>query len=256
MMLMKASLALTLCLLGSGVAQDAKQELQSIQKELDQEFKELSKATKELQDEGAVGALYEEFQQKILPEFGERFAKVARANKGTVEALDAWTKVLGLVSQGMGGSLPGEALSALTTDHLQSETLGNVAANLRFSAPMIGEEKVLLALRKIAQGSPHRKVQATALYSLAAVLGEERAPDDPRLAEAKKVLAELASYDDVESPDGRSYAKSAAALLFSFENLSPGRPCPDFHAVDAEGASFKLSDYRGKVVLVDFWGFW
>ena len=44
--------------------------------------------------------------------------------------------------------------------------------------------------------------------------------------------------------------------MFALENLVVGKACPDFGAVDAEGASFKLSDYKGKVVLVDFWGFW
>ncbi len=35
-----------------------------------------------------------------------------------------------------------------------------------------------------------------------------------------------------------------------------GNLAPDFEAKDVEGQSFKLSDYRGKVVLLDFWGFW
>jgi len=254
--MMRATLALALCMLGAVAVQDAKQELQAIQKELEQESKELLKAAKELGDESKANALYEEFREKILPEFGERFAKLARANQGGDAALDAWTKVLSLVPQGLTGTLPVEALSALTRDHLQSEALGNVADNLRYWAPMIGEEKALQALRKIAADSPHRKVQAAALLSLATVLSDQRKPDDPRLAEAKKVFAQLAGYDDVNGPDGRSYAAASAALVFALENLSPGRPCPDFHATDAEGAAFKLSDYKGKVVLVDFWGFW
>jgi len=35
-----------------------------------------------------------------------------------------------------------------------------------------------------------------------------------------------------------------------------GRPAPDFEAVDLDGKAFKLSDYRGKVVLIDFWATW
>jgi peroxiredoxin len=31
---------------------------------------------------------------------------------------------------------------------------------------------------------------------------------------------------------------------------------PDFESVDQDGVAFKLSDYRGKVIVVDFWGFW
>jgi thiol-disulfide isomerase/thioredoxin len=35
--------------------------------------------------------------------------------------------------------------------------------------------------------------------------------------------------------------------------LSKGRPAPNIHGFDADGQSFQLSDYRGKVVLLDFW---
>ena len=35
-----------------------------------------------------------------------------------------------------------------------------------------------------------------------------------------------------------------------------GEAAPDISGVDIDGKEFKLSDYRGKVVLLDFWGFW
>jgi uncharacterized GH25 family protein len=39
-------------------------------------------------------------------------------------------------------------------------------------------------------------------------------------------------------------------------SLSPGKPAPEIQGKDVEGATFKLSEYRGKVVLIDFWGDW
>lgn len=37
---------------------------------------------------------------------------------------------------------------------------------------------------------------------------------------------------------------------------SPRKPAPDFTIQDASGTQFKLSGYRGKVVLLDFWATW
>ena len=35
-----------------------------------------------------------------------------------------------------------------------------------------------------------------------------------------------------------------------------GQPAPEIDAEDLNGQVFKLSDYRGKVVLVSFWADW
>jgi cytochrome oxidase Cu insertion factor (SCO1/SenC/PrrC family) len=37
------------------------------------------------------------------------------------------------------------------------------------------------------------------------------------------------------------------------EGVTEGKRAPEIVGVDADGVSFKLSDYRGKVVLLDFW---
>lgn len=44
-----------------------------------------------------------------------------------------------------------------------------------------------------------------------------------------------------------------AGCLTTNTGLSPGRPAPNIRGVDADEKSFQLSDYRGKVVLLDFW---
>ena len=38
--------------------------------------------------------------------------------------------------------------------------------------------------------------------------------------------------------------------------LAIGEVAPEIEAEDIAGVKFKLSDYRGKVVVLDFWGDW
>lgn len=40
------------------------------------------------------------------------------------------------------------------------------------------------------------------------------------------------------------------------EDLAIGKIAPEIEGTDVNGMPFKLSDYRGKVVLLDFWGDW
>src|SRR5246127_5600060 len=42
----------------------------------------------------------------------------------------------------------------------------------------------------------------------------------------------------------------------SADNASSGKPAPDFTLKDLDGKNVELSQYRGKVVLVNFWATW
>jgi len=42
-------------------------------------------------------------------------------------------------------------------------------------------------------------------------------------------------------------------LLFE---VNSRKPAPDFTLTDSKGASIKLSNYKGRVVLLDFWATW
>ena len=46
----------------------------------------------------------------------------------------------------------------------------------------------------------------------------------------------------------------AQAKKHSPEDLAIGKLAPEISGVDVDGRKFKLSDYRGKVVVLDFWG--
>lgn len=52
------------------------------------------------------------------------------------------------------------------------------------------------------------------------------------------------------------YNAAVLAVLDKAMALRPGRPAPDFTLKDLEGQPVSLSQFRGKVVLVDFWASW
>jgi len=85
--------------------------------------------------------------------------------------------------------------------------------------------------------------------------------DPDKLAkEAEAVFEEAAAkYGDVvlSSYIGHpTVGDQAAGELFVIRNLSIGKTAPDIVGDDLDGKPFKLSDYRGKVVVLDFWGNW
>ncbi len=63
-----------------------------------------------------------------------------------------------------------------------------------------------------------------------------------------------------EFPDGKHYrgtlGQAAESALFEMQNLAIGKPAPEIVGEDLNGKPMKLSDYRGKVVVLDFWGDW
>jgi peroxiredoxin len=76
------------------------------------------------------------------------------------------------------------------------------------------------------------------------------------LDEASKLFEEvLASYRDV-TVRGVKLGEPAAAMLFELHNVSEGCQAPEIEGKDADGATFKLSDYRGLAVVLVFWGSW
>jgi hypothetical protein len=54
----------------------------------------------------------------------------------------------------------------------------------------------------------------------------------------------------------RSVRGPAGATVALAGGPAVGQVAPEIEGVDLGGVPFKLSDYRGKVVVLDFWGNW
>jgi hypothetical protein len=175
-----------------------------------------------------------------------------------------------------------KAFELIQRDHIRSDKLGPLCQ--RVSYGLCKEYETFL--RAVLAQNPHKKVQATACLSLGHFLNNrlqrlDLCNEQPELAQefaglyGKEYLAELGrqdretaiqeietifeqaaeKYSDVNLPDGGTVAERAKVELFEIRNLSVGKQAPDIEGEDQDGKRFKLSDYRGKVVLLDFWSY-
>jgi hypothetical protein len=174
----------------------------------------------------------------------------------------------------------GRAFALLERDHVRSEKLGPTCE--RISSGFCKEYETFL--RAVLEKNPHRDVQAQACLALAHFLNNRlqrldlvrqqpalarefedlfgkdyladlQRQDRTRAAGEAEALLERAAqrYGDVKLPDGSTVGEKAGAELFELRHLAVGKPAPEIEGVDQDGTPFKLSDYRGKVVLLDFW---
>ena len=164
-------------------------------------------------------------------------------------------------------------------DHLLSEKLGPVVDRMRYGYRMEYEECLSTVLEK----NPHHEVQALTCLALAQFLNDklrvlQLAEDRPQLTECYDIVfgkdylsklqrlgrADLAArieklferavneYGDVKFRAG-TVGDTAKSELYDIRHLAIGRVAPNIEGKDQDGAKFKLSDYRGKVVLLYFW---
>lgn len=69
-------------------------------------------------------------------------------------------------------------------------------------------------------------------------------------------LNELKDLYDALTPEVKSYAEDAAKEIAAQEAVQSGKPAPDLIGINPDGQEIKLSDLKGKTVLIDFWATW
>ncbi len=126
------------------------------------------------------------------------------------------------------------------------------------------QDKALSMLRTFAEKGPDKTVQAHAAFHVGEQV-KQQYDDSNQTSEAGKKLAleaealfgrtvkQLAGAGDARS---KEVVKAAEKQLFELQNLVVGKMAPDIEGTDADGKKLRLSDYRGKVVVLDFWASW
>jgi len=168
----------------------------------------------------------------------------------------------------------------LVRDHLRSDKIGLVCERMRYGIRRDYES----ALRAILESNPHEDIQGIACLALAELLNTRALKlgllqGRPELAQrfeqllgaedfaglqkqgrsqlAREVEATLekaiAKYGGVKLPYGGTVGETAGTELAEIRNLAIGKEALELEGQDQDARRFKLSDYRGKVVLLYFW---
>ncbi len=224
--------------------------------------------------------------------YEKRALKLAQENPKEPFAVDALLWVLKRGWQPNGGILmattqpfgesASKALELLAKDYATDKRVGEIVESLGL-APPAADQFLLAVLDK----NLDRNVKARACLSLAsryknqaelaqinstqrtvAPSQEEREQFARRIAksreEANRKYEASANYfertikefGDAPCGDRWTMGEYAKGLLFEVRNLVVGKTAPEVEGEDIQGQKLKLGDYRGQVVLLDFywWG--
>jgi peroxiredoxin len=125
--------------------------------------------------------------------------------------------------------------------------LGQVYSSIGRNDDAVRHVKTYLA----AEGRKDPKEETTALYVLANIHINREDFD-----EAEKVLKQIVGSGDQVDPRAAQMASRELARLGTLRRLVIGAEAVPFSAKSTSGADISLEDYRGKVVLIDFWASW
>jgi thiol-disulfide isomerase/thioredoxin len=199
--------------------------------------------------------------------FSARFRALAQREAGSAEGLTALTWIVGHVREANGFMANPRltddarwALRQLTEHYLKDPEIGaavETAGGLRF---MVGPEAVELVelFERVGQAHPDKEIRAFALFQLGALYCYDRGErtDATRDRAADRRRGEDFLRKTVKDYPGTYGSECAAPCLFEIEYLQVGHAAPDAESVDVNGDPIRLSQFRGKVIVLDFWGFW
>jgi hypothetical protein len=180
----------------------------------------------------------------------ESFAKQALAEAQQRSGDDAVPLYCQAVIYGGKSDTAKSAFAALREQHVRSAQLTMLLESGGIIARALGPADAASFLEQVIAENQDNAARAWAMYWRSMQLNGRNAPEAD-LKRAKELAAQAETL-----AAGTLLAAKIAAPRFEKERLQIGMVAPDIEGVDTDGTAFKLSDYRGKVVVLDYWGFW
>ncbi len=114
-------------------------------------------------------------------------------------------------------------------------------------------------LRAVMEKNPSQDAKGLACFTLARALmmqNRRAKADSPQLKEVLALMKRVqGEFGDIKY-GRKTLGAYAESTVFELTKLQVGMDVPDIVGNDIDDAEFKLSQYRGKVVVIDFWGDW
>jgi hypothetical protein len=219
-----------------------------------------------------------------------RFIELAKNNPKDPAAVDALIWVFNHTSpfDTAKNGLRARTMDTLLREYLDSQKLPDSFRQMTNAIDKATEAFLRTSLEK----SPHREVQGQACLALVRYLrgrasSMKRAMNNPELLRSYETMLGKEYVEEVLRRDPKTTDQAIEQLfdrivekyadikeaperpqeittlgdiarreLFSIRDLAVGKPVPNIEGEDLDGKKFKLSDYSGKVMLLDFWGYW
>lgn len=194
-------------------------------------------------------------------------------------AINAWEMNQSNFPAGTRDDSPDRTVALVLRHHLLSDKLGPIIDRMRYAYRLKYEP----CLQTVLDKTPHRDVKGLTCVVLGQFLSDklrtlELADDRHELASCYEIVfgkdylprlqkldrAKLSAriealferaineFGDVKFRN-TTVGETAKSELYAIRHLSVGKEAPDIAGKDQDGTHFKLSNYRGKVVLLYFW---
>ena len=233
--------------------------LAKIQKKFNDDEKEMLKKLSDAKD--AEDTKQIEFLMKELYAFAANDAvELATDGKKEDAGLDAAVFAIKLLGKYSLNNEDFQKASVIIMDHHINNPKIGPALEQMVDAGSMG----LSFLQNIGEKTTSKEVQALAYFNTALALdaratSQEGASTEESLAKLRKEALELMEKAISMAPEakiGKQTLKEASVAGLASLKLGVGNEAPDVEGTDLEGKAIKLSSYRGKVVLLDFWATW
>jgi thiol-disulfide isomerase/thioredoxin len=233
--------------------------LTALKKKFDDEFADLKKRANAATDASTrQGIIAEARELSILT--AQKAIAIAEGDPKDATGFDAALFAIETTGRFGGGKEFESAAAIIAEHHLASPKVKDLLPRMAGAGP--GGEKFLKAA---AEKSTDKEVKGVSLYYLGAIAAEQ-ADDEDDEKKLDELIAKATEYFEKaakQAPDAKvgetTIAKEVATQLDGFKaikNLAVGKTAPEVEGFDLAGKKIKLSNYKGKVVLVDIWATW